>query len=61
MTRWKFLLVDYLIKKEGDELEGLSLPLHSTTDKGVILSDGTSLKFYPYDAVEEDLKERCTT
>jgi hypothetical protein len=57
MTRWKFLLVDYLVKKEGDELEGLSLPLHSTTDKGVILSDGTSLKFYPYDAVEEDLKE----
>ncbi|AFM54630.1 hypothetical protein P12053L_25 [Celeribacter phage P12053L] len=38
-------------------MEGLSLPLHSTTDKGVILFDGNSLRCYLYDDVEEDLKE----
>jgi hypothetical protein len=47
-------LVDYLVTKKGDELEGLSLPLHSIEEEGVVLLYDGDLFLYSHDDVEED-------
>lgn len=54
MTRWRFRLVDIRVIKQGDEYEGLSLPLYSVEETGVVLRDGTKLLFYYNDEVESD-------
>lgn len=45
---------DILVTKEGDEYEGLSLPLYSIEETGVVLREGTRLLFYYDDEVESD-------
>lgn len=42
---------DILVTKQGDEYEGLSLPLDSVEKTGVFLRDGFKLLFYYYDEV----------
>lgn len=54
MTRWRFRLVDIRVIKQGDEYEGLSLPLYSVEETGVVLREGTKLLFYYDDEVESD-------
>ena len=43
---------DILVTKEGDEYEGISLPLDSVEKTGVFLRDGFKLLFYYYDEVD---------
>ena len=45
---------DILVTKQGDEYEGLSLPLYSIEETGVVLREGTKLLFYYDDEVESD-------
>lgn len=40
--------------KKGDEYEGLSLPLYSIEETGVVLREGTKLLFYYSDEVESE-------
>lgn len=54
MTRWRFRLGDIRVIKQGDEYEGLSLPLYSVEETGVVLREGAKLLFYYDDEVESD-------
>lgn len=53
-TRWRFLLVNYLVTAKGDTNEGLSLPLHSSSSNGVFLKTADGFAFYVYDEVVEE-------
>lgn len=47
-------MAEVRVVKQGDEYEGLSLPLYSVEETGVTVREGTRLLFYYHNEVESD-------